>query len=72
MGRIRGNWMIQLNPTNKKLIDRGSRIVAHLAWIDYPSACMNYTFPFSPIIFGIWWRSGNDLSRAGALQRLGC
>ena len=40
MDRIRGNWMVQLNPSNKKLIDRGSRIVAHLAGIDYPSACM--------------------------------
>ena len=39
MGRIRGNWMIQLDPTNKKLIDRGSRIIEELGGIDYESAC---------------------------------
>lgn len=40
LGRIHGNWMIQLNPTNKKLIDRGTRIIAHLASIEYTEACI--------------------------------
>lgn len=39
LGRIHGNWMVQLDPTNKKLIDRGTRIIAHLAGISYPEAC---------------------------------
>lgn len=39
LGRIRGNWMIQVDPTNKKLIDRGSRIVSQLAGISYEAAC---------------------------------
>jgi len=39
MGRIRGNWMVQLDPTNKKLIDRGSRIIAHLTGLPYDKAC---------------------------------
>ncbi len=39
MGRVRGNWMIQLDPTNKKLIDRGSRIIEELGGIDYEPAC---------------------------------
>lgn len=39
MGRIRGNWMIQLDPTNKKLIDRGSRIISQLLKISYKEAC---------------------------------
>ena len=39
MDRIRGNWMVQLDPTNKKLIDRGSRIIAHLCGLDYETAC---------------------------------
>lgn len=39
MGRIRGNWMIQLDPTNKKLIDRGSRIISQLLDISYKEAC---------------------------------
>ena len=39
MGRIRENWMIQLDPTNKKLIDRGSRIIAQLSGLGYEEAC---------------------------------
>lgn len=39
LGRIRGNWMIQVDPTNKKLIDRGSRIISQLAGIPYETAC---------------------------------
>lgn len=39
MGRIRGNWMIQLDPTNKKLVDRGSRIISQLMGISYGEAC---------------------------------
>lgn len=38
--RIEGNWMIQLNPTNKKLVDRGTRIIADLAGLDYEQACI--------------------------------
>jgi N-acetylmuramic acid 6-phosphate etherase len=38
-GRVLGNWMIQLDPTNKKLIDRGTRIVAELSGLDYERAC---------------------------------
>ncbi|RKX87079.1 MAG: sugar phosphate isomerase [Spirochaetes bacterium] len=39
MGRIRGNWMVQLDPTNKKLVDRGSRIISQLTGISYSKAC---------------------------------
>ena len=39
MGRIRGNYMIQVDPTNKKLVDRGSRIIAGLTGISYERAC---------------------------------
>ena len=38
MGRIRGNWMIQVSPTNKKLIDRSIRIIADITDRDYRSA----------------------------------
>lgn len=38
-GRVSGNWMIQLDPTNKKLIDRGTRIVSELSGLDYEQAC---------------------------------
>lgn len=38
MGRIRGNWMIQVSPTNKKLTDRSIRIIADITNRDYASA----------------------------------
>ena len=38
MGRVWGNWMIQVLPTNKKLIDRSSRIIANLGKIPYEQA----------------------------------
>lgn len=39
MGRVRGNFMIQMDPTNKKLIDRGTRIIAGLCDLSYDVAC---------------------------------
>ncbi|MEA1949869.1 MAG: hypothetical protein U9N87_00675 [Planctomycetota bacterium] len=39
MGRVEGNYMSKVETTNKKLIDRGTRLVAHLAGVDYDSAC---------------------------------
>lgn len=38
MGRVYGNWMVQVLPTNKKLIDRSTRIIASLAQIPYEKA----------------------------------
>jgi len=42
IGRIWGNWMIQVLPTNKKLIDRSVRIIAGLANIPYERACEEF------------------------------
>ncbi len=42
MGRVWGNWMIQVLPTNKKLIDRSTRIIANLANIPYEQACEEF------------------------------
>jgi N-acetylmuramic acid 6-phosphate etherase len=39
LGRLTGNWMANVETTNKKLIDRGSRLVAELAGVDYETAC---------------------------------
>jgi len=38
IGRVWSNWMIQVFPTNKKLIDRSTRIIANLANIPYETA----------------------------------
>ncbi len=42
MGRVWSNWMIQVLPTNKKLIDRSTRIIAELAHISYQEACEEF------------------------------
>jgi N-acetylmuramic acid 6-phosphate etherase len=39
MGRLVSNWMAHVEPTNKKLIDRGTRLIAELAGVDYETAC---------------------------------
>jgi len=40
MGRVMGNAMIWLSPSNKKLIDRGSRLISHLTGAGYEQACV--------------------------------
>jgi N-acetylmuramic acid 6-phosphate etherase len=38
MNRVWSNWMIQVFPTNKKLIDRSTRIIAQLSGLTYEKA----------------------------------
>jgi hypothetical protein len=40
MGRVLGNWMVHVETTNKKLIDRGTRLIAELAGLSYEEACL--------------------------------
>jgi len=39
MGRVIGNAMVWLSPSNKKLIDRGSRLIARQTGCTYERAC---------------------------------
>jgi N-acetylmuramic acid 6-phosphate etherase len=39
LGRLVSNWMANVETSNKKLIDRGTRLVAELAGLDYKTAC---------------------------------
>ncbi|MBQ7207909.1 MAG: sugar phosphate isomerase [Lentisphaeria bacterium] len=39
LGRVSGNWMSFVAPTNKKLIDRSTRLIADLGHVDYQTAC---------------------------------
>ena len=39
LGRVSGNWMICVETSNKKLIDRGTRLIAELAGMSYDEAC---------------------------------
>ena len=40
LGRISGNWMSWVSLSNKKLIDRGIRLLSELGNIPYPDACL--------------------------------
>lgn len=39
LGRVAGNWMICVETSNKKLIDRGTRLIAELTGMSYDEAC---------------------------------
>jgi N-acetylmuramic acid 6-phosphate etherase len=39
LGRVIGNAMVWLSPSNKKLIDRGSRLIAQVTGCSYEHAC---------------------------------
>jgi hypothetical protein len=39
MGRVAGNAMVWVSPSNKKLIDRGTRLIAQSAGCSYAHAC---------------------------------
>lgn len=47
MGRILGNYMVYVNISNKKLIDRATRIISELCGIDYETA--NYELYYSKL-----------------------
>ena len=40
LGRVAGNWMSWVNVSNKKLIDRGVRLLSDLGKIPYEDACV--------------------------------
>jgi N-acetylmuramic acid 6-phosphate etherase len=40
MGKVTGNWMTSLNISNKKLIDRGVRLISELCDLNYQDACI--------------------------------
>jgi len=39
LGRVHGNFMVCVVPSNRKLIDRATRYVAHLSGVGYERAC---------------------------------
>jgi N-acetylmuramic acid 6-phosphate etherase len=39
LGRVSSNWMVYVEATNKKLIDRATRLVSELSGVDYNTAC---------------------------------
>jgi N-acetylmuramic acid 6-phosphate etherase len=39
MGRVVGNAMVWVSPSNKKLIDRGTRLICRMTGLAYEQAC---------------------------------
>ena len=48
LGRIRGNYMVHLNISNKKLVDRATRMIRDLCGVDYETA--NYELFYSKLM----------------------
>lgn len=48
MGRVCGNYMVHLNISNKKLVDRATRIISDLCGVDYDTA--NYELFYSKVL----------------------
>lgn len=48
LGRIRGNYMVHLNISNKKLVDRATRMIRDLCGVDYETA--NYELFYSKLL----------------------
>lgn len=40
LGRITSNWMSWVNVSNKKLMDRGIRLICEIGGVDYKTACI--------------------------------
>ena len=40
LGRITGNWMSWVDCTNKKLLDRGTRLISEIGGLDYRESCI--------------------------------
>ena len=40
LGRVTGNWMSWVDATNKKLVDRATRLISEIGGLDYRSACI--------------------------------
>ena len=48
LGRIRGNYMVHLGISNKKLVDRATRMISELCGVDYETA--NYELFYSKLL----------------------
>ena len=66
MGRVRGNYMVHLNISNKKLIDRATRIISELAGVSYEEA--NYELFLTKLDFDA--RGVDKSTTIATLERL--
>jgi len=70
MGRVIGNAMVWLSPSNKKLIDRGSRLIAQQAGCSYDQACIALHEAMEEVESGQWQAQEVPSPVALAIERL--
>ncbi|MCC7494900.1 MAG: SIS domain-containing protein [Fimbriimonadaceae bacterium] len=71
LGRLRSNWMCYVETTNKKLIDRGTRLVAELAGLEYGEACYQLHLSRAQIAAAVAAGRPRQSPVAVTLERLG-
>ena len=71
MGYVTGNWMSRAEATNKKLVDRGIRMVAEIGGLPYPEACIEFHRTLEEIREGRHGEPDLVAPAMATLQRLG-
>ncbi len=54
MGRVKNNWMSWVETSNKKLIDRATRLIAELSGLSYENACRELFISMEEIDIADW------------------
>jgi len=54
LGRVQSNWMAWVETSNKKLIDRGARLIAELCGLSYENACRELFISNAEIAAADW------------------
>ncbi len=54
LGRVKGNWMAWVEATNKKLMDRSTRLISELCGITYREACIELFISVEEIEKSSW------------------
>jgi N-acetylmuramic acid 6-phosphate etherase len=67
MGRVRGNYMVHLSISNKKLVDRATRIISDLCGVDYETA--NYELFYTKYLLES--EENNNSTTIETIRRLG-
>ncbi len=72
LGRVRGNWMAWVEATNKKLLDRSTRLIAELCGLSYRDACVELFTSIQEIDNTDWTGKERPSPVRHAAKRLGC
>lgn len=70
MGRIKSNWMSWAEATNKKLIDRGTRLISELCGLPYSEACVELFISLEQIESREWGTQAKPSPVQHAMNRI--